>query len=268
MSTILQAQQKSKLEQAGGPPPIIQQNSAIQPWKVLVGLALATIITLLSVLIYLLLNPRPAVAPNTLINNELQPAQQSKQLVKVTFATQPLSVISAAPEKSKRANQTQKTATIAPPEALEQAQQLIAPTVAEDLKTQQAPAQATEIREASEASEALKKRFELAVLLSEIENKEPQTDVVSEDQVLNDGSDIHQMSSTFQDKVPLIRYDSHMYSSIVAQRWIRINGEVLKEGDFDSSGRLELLEIEPQRSIFRLDRQSFSLESLVDWKGY
>ena len=76
------------------------------------------------------------------------------------------------------------------------------------------------------------------------------------------------MSRGFQEKVPAIQYNSHMYSSVPEDRWIRINGKTLKEGGFDNTGLLELIEIQPQRSIFRLGRQSFSIEALTDWKGY
>jgi len=118
-----------------------------------------------------------------------------------------------------------------------------------------------------EVSEELKKRFELALLLNPIEE---QSEIIenNDEEIFSDGTDIHQMSSGFQNKVSPISYEAHVYSSIVEDRWIRINGERLIEGDFDSSGQLQLIEIQPQRSIFRVERQSFSLESLDDWKGY
>jgi len=59
-----------------------------------------------------------------------------------------------------------------------------------------------------------------------------------------------------------------MYSTVAADRWIRINGETLKEGDFDSRGEVELVEILPNQSVFRFGTQSFTLESLMDWQGY
>lgn len=258
MSTILQAQQKNKLEQAGGPPPIIRQTNKVQPWKVLLGLALVTIITLLSILIYLLVNPTQVIVPAPIIVKEMQQQaepEKDNSLVKVSFETQPLSILTPAPQPEPI---KQKHST---PKNIEIKQQAVS-----QLSTKQ---QETNIQSEvayQESSEELKKRFDLAVLLSEIDDNELQSDEINEDN--SDGSDIRQMNRGFQNKVPIIRYDSHMYSTIVSDRWIRINGETLKEGDFDSSGELELIEIQPQRSIFRLERQSFSLESLVDWKGY
>lgn len=111
-------------------------------------------------------------------------------------------------------------------------------------------------------SDDLRQRFELA-LLSATGKEEISTPAIS-----NDGRDIYEMATEFQRKVPSIIYDTHIYSTIARERWIRINGEKLKEGQFDGQGQIQLLEIQQNRSIFRFGRQSFSLESLTDWKGY
>jgi len=249
MSTILQALQKSKFDQAGGPPPVAQSSIKVHKWKIAISLALFTIIALLGTLIYLLLNPPSEHLVNTKVN---QPSSE-QQLVKVTFETKPL----PAPAKTVKAqpikivDAVRKEKPIAPPVTASEGNELTQ-KVAND----------------NEVSSDLKKRFELALLLTEIEQDKNHIEDFTEEEGMNDGSDIREMSSAFQDKVPFIRYDSHMYSSVVADRWIRINGEKLTEGEFDSTGQLELIEIQPQRSIFRLERQSFSVESLTDWKGY
>ncbi len=249
MSTILQALQKSKLDQAGGPQPVIQSPIRIHKWKIAVALALFTIIALLGTLVYLLL-PSSNVPPNNTVM--VQPVA-NQQLVKVTFETKPL--LAPAKKVQKQSNKVVKAAKQDKP---------IAPAIT----TSEADKQQEQVANSDEPSSDLKKRFELAMLLTDIEQNENQVDEYSLEEGMNDGSDIYEMSSAFQDKVPLIRYDSHMYSSIVTERWIRINGEKLTEGEFDSTGQLELIEIQPQRSIFRLERQSFSVESLTDWKGY
>ncbi|MCP4324873.1 MAG: general secretion pathway protein GspB [Psychromonas sp.] len=247
MSTILQALQKSKFDQAGGPPPLTQPAIKVYKWKIAISLALFTIIALLGTLVYLLLNPQSEPKNNTAM---VQPAME-QQLVKVTFETKPLPA--PAEKINKQPNKVvKKEKPIATPVTANKGKELVAKQTNDD----DAP------------SSDLKKRFELAMLLTEIEQDKNPVDDITHEEGMNDGSDIREMSSDFQDKVPLIRYDSHMYSSVVADRWIRINGEILTEGEFDSTGQLELIEIQPQRSIFRLERQSFSVESLTDWKGY
>ena len=247
MSTILQALQKSKFDHAGGPPPIAQQATKILSWKVVISSALAIIIVLLSTLVYLLLNPRSESLP-TIVSSELAQPANNNLLTKVTFETKKLPAPAPKAKKAIAVKQVPKEPEI-----------IVAP---------KKPIQKEQSVDLEDVPSDLQKRFELALILTDIEQNEIPTEEFTQEEGMNDGSDIRQMSSAFQNKVPFIRYDSHMYSSIVAKRWIRINGETLTEGDFDSTGQLELIEIQPQRSIFRLERQSFSVESLTDWKGY
>lgn len=256
MSTILQALQKSNFDQTGTPPPVVPKVNIFMQWKVIISAALLVIIVLLSALIYLLLNPPAKVAPA--MNNIVTQQPQKNHIVQVTFDTKPLPT--QAP-KAEITVQAPKTVSVQEEEVIEEednSQQVI--SLNEENTS-------TEV-DYEDTPNDLKKRFELALLLSEIEENSEIKDDFTPEEGMNDGSDIRDMSSDFQNKVPLIRYDSHMYSSVVADRWIRINGEKLTEGEFDSTGQLELIEIQPQRSIFRLERQSFSVESLTDWKGY
>ena len=114
----------------------------------------------------------------------------------------------------------------------------------------------------STVSASLKERFELALLASE--NSPPPV----QEAPPVDNRDLHEMSDSFQSLVPIINYEAHMYSSDLNERWIRINGERMVEGMQFKDTQLKLVEIEPNKSIFRLGRQSFTLESLTDWKGY
>ena len=273
MSTILQALQKSKSDQAGSPAPVIQTESKQLQWKIMFSFALIVIIALLSILIYLLINPYNSNQQQVIVE---QPESQQvavkeqittndKQVVKVNFDTQPLAIIEPQQEipvkqtTAKKITPIVKQVTLQPIQPIQEQQLLVS---AEPVKTEEIQ-QEPEV----EVSEELKKRFELALLLNPIEE---QSEIIenNDEEIFSDGTDIHQMSSGFQNKVSPISYEAHVYSSIVEDRWIRINGERLIEGDFDSSGQLQLIEIQPQRSIFRVERQSFSLESLVDWKGY
>lgn len=64
-----------------------------------------------------------------------------------------------------------------------------------------------------------------------------------------------------------MKYGSHVYSSVSANRTININGRDYHEGDEVAAG-VVLLRIEPEASIFRVGSQSFSLNALTDWQGY
>lgn len=255
MSTILDALQKSKLAQAGGIANIAQQHSQTNYWKIAISCGLLIIILLLSTLIYLQLTPRSEVPSNTAPLSAQTQLASENHLIKVNFETKPL------PTPTPEIKRVPPVKKVAPVKLVKKPEQVV--------KSQPQINQKKDNKIAIEdVPSDLKKRFELALLMTDIEQNESPNEAFSESKSTTDGSDIHEMSSDFQDKVPLIRYDSHMYSSVANDRWIRINGEKLKEGEFDSSGEIELLEIQPQRSIFRLQRQSFSIESLTDWKGY
>lgn len=253
MSTILAALQKQKSSPGDH---FVQQPEAgkgLFKWRVALLTSLLVIISLLSVLLYLQLigeangiKIQPSIAPNKAADViEVAPPAVNETAIKITktapkavkemtFSTQPL------PEYEKPE----------PPIKL----------VPDELTA--AAANLNNELDYSAVSDDMEQRFELALLDSTKQDK------LSSVETNSDGRDLHEMASKFQQKVPSIRYDTHIYSTIAPDRWIKINGKKLREGQFDSQGKIQLLEIQPNRSIFRLGRQSFSLESLTDWKGY
>ena len=258
MSTILNALQKQTAEQTYKMP-YTQSN---RHWKVALFISLLVIVALLSTLIFILLNPlvdsaskntqaemvlqaKPAKQPLPAINSALQNETAEKLISKVSFPTKRLPI-----PVNKTISEEVETALV---EASEKA------VVLSD-ETEQ-PEALPEI-DYSNVSDELQLRFERALLMDEKKDKEF---IESEN---SDGADLHQMASDFQDRVPAISYDFHVYSSVVQERWIRINGEDLIEGQFDSSDKLQVVEIQPNRTIFRLGSQSFSLQSLTDWQGF
>jgi len=92
-------------------------------------------------------------------------------------------------------------------------------------------------------------------------NSQGNSNTESESSAVN----IYKMDTRFQQQVPTIRYDFHVYSSNQNDRWIRINGEDLKEGDFDSSGKIKIVTILPNQTDFRVAGRIFYLKSLTDW---
>jgi general secretion pathway protein B len=260
MSTILAALQKQKSSQEGH---FAQQPAAekgLLKWRVALLTSLLVIIALLCVLLYgqLLAGVKSANMPASVAPDK-EPAaiavvsqavpvavpeltkakiniteELPKTVKKMTFATQPL------PEYTRQE----------PPIKL----------VSNELTA--SPANLKKELDYEDVSDDIQQRFELALI------DEPEPDKLPSAVVNNDGRDLHEMTSEFQKKVPSIRYDTHIYSSIAQDRWIKMNGKKLREGQFDAQGKIQLLEIQPNRSIFRVGRQSFSLESLTDWQGY
>lgn len=269
MSTILQALQKQKQEQAGiNALPIAIKPSNIK-FKVALLLSSLVIISLLLVIITLLFTPavvlRESPATDEVAVIESDPVEKTE-----------------APKKSISNNVQQVSFTLKPlPQqhevtaVSEEPAQLILVNDSKQPQLKPVETKKTEIKsesvkeiDYSEVSNDLGRRFAQALLMNdESQKKELVKNHTVEDEN-NDGSNINQMSSGFQEQVRAMSYDAHMYSSIKEQRWIRINSEELREGQFNDYGDIQVIEIQPRRTIFRLGMQSFSLEALTDWKGY
>lgn len=268
MSTILNALQKQATNQVG--------NAAVKQtnwyWKVGLLSALLMVIALLCTLIFIVVNPtvlavltetqaEPVV---TVVSAEepLSPVEQEKLPAKVVekiyFQTNPLPLLA----DKKISRNVASAASL----AADNTEQIV---LSGEKKQQEASSQI----DYSNVSDDLAARFKQALALqtqdvqADLSEEAVNTALAEEDSETDDGSDIQQMTRAFQEKVPNISYDSHMYSSVAKDRWIRINGDDLKEGEFTSSGKIQVVEIQPNRTIFRLGKQSFSIESLTDWKG-
>ncbi|MFT6986326.1 MAG: general secretion pathway protein B [Psychromonas sp.] len=277
MSTILRALQKQKSEQLHTMSAFIEKDSGSLKWKVALFSSSLVIISLLAMVIYLLVKPINEAQKATLFTSPIAlmdsekkevpaiPKKAEEKLVsKISFdlkplpeavqIEKPLAAIDAVQPKQGLDNQE---IDAAPKEQL--------PLVVSAEKPQASVENNKDQIDYSETSADLQQRFENALVMSDIEDKEI-VEPTREDS--GDGRDIYQMSREFQEKVPAISYDSHMYSSVAKDRWIRINNEDLVEKQFDSSGQIQVVEIQANRTIFRLGRQSFSLESLNDWQGF
>lgn len=280
MSTILQALQKQKLEQAG----INSTNTEVaKPLDIKFKLALfisSLIIISLLVIIILLLKPTSSVALLTespvievveevVVIKKAPVEQEEIPQTKVASNVQKVSfTLKALPEKS------EKIAVIDEPKVIvlanlaeETEEKVIEIKTVKEIKAVEAEIEAEKEIDYSDVSNDLERRFAQAVLMSQEPVQEELTNNELQEDADDDGSNINQMSSGFQYQVRTMSYDAHMYSSAQDQRWIRINGEVLVEGQFNDYGDIQVVEIQPDRTIFRLGVQSFSLEALADWEG-
>ena len=265
MSTILNALQKQTAKQ----PANLPYPHSNRYWKAVLSIALLIVAALLSTVIFLLLKPSmhtvpvstraQIVLPAAPVNASLAavkhtpvPASDSGQdnkpvaklISRVSFATKrlPLPV-------NKLAGKAQESVLSTPEQQ---------PVVLAEQKKQHKVQPEIDY---SNVSDELQQRFQDALLIREDQG---QAFIESEN---SDGTDLYQMASGFQAQVPAISYDLHIYSSVAKERWIRINGEDLLEGQFDRSGEIQVVEILPDRTVFRLGSQSFSLQSLTDWRG-
>jgi general secretion pathway protein B len=75
---------------------------------------------------------------------------------------------------------------------------------------------------------------------------------------------VDQLSVAIQTQIPAMAFSAHMYSSNRQERWVRVNGRRLVEGDFIAQD-LQLVNIEPQKVILSFKDEVFTMNALSDW---
>lgn len=86
-------------------------------------------------------------------------------------------------------------------------------------------------------------------VLSKEENKVPRID---------------QLPAWVMNRLPSMAFSAHMYASVDSERWVRVNGTRMVEGD-KIDGIVEIVRIESQHVILNYSGQEFSMAALTDW---
>ncbi len=75
---------------------------------------------------------------------------------------------------------------------------------------------------------------------------------------------IDQLPAWVMNRLPSMAFSAHMYASIKSERWVRVNGTRMVEGD-KIDQMIEIIRIEPQHVILNYSGQTFSMAALTDW---
>ena len=77
---------------------------------------------------------------------------------------------------------------------------------------------------------------------------------------------LSQQTGRWTGKLPAMNFQTHVYSSDLKKRWVKINNIEYHEGDWiDSETRLE--QIEQQACLIRFRQSLIEVPALYDWKG-
>ena len=68
----------------------------------------------------------------------------------------------------------------------------------------------------------------------------------------------------YQQLVPPLSFSSHIYSTDDDNRWVKVNGQVVREGELIDSN-LRLVAIHPQEVVIEMQNRRFTLPALTDW---
>jgi general secretion pathway protein B len=75
---------------------------------------------------------------------------------------------------------------------------------------------------------------------------------------------VAQLPAWVMNRLPSMAFSVHMYASIDSERWVRVNGTRMVEGD-KIDEIIEIVRIEPQHVILNYSGQIFSMAALTDW---
>jgi hypothetical protein len=76
--------------------------------------------------------------------------------------------------------------------------------------------------------------------------------------------DIQTLDELLKRQIPPLRFEAHIYASEPKQRWVKVNGKDLQEGQWVTAD-IQLKEITPQYVLLQTGRQMFSMEALTEW---
>ena len=76
--------------------------------------------------------------------------------------------------------------------------------------------------------------------------------------------DINQLDDLLQRQLPSLRFEAHVYATDAKQRWIKVNGKDLQQGQWVTAD-LQVKEILPQYVVLQFNQVQFSVEALTDW---
>jgi general secretion pathway protein B len=75
---------------------------------------------------------------------------------------------------------------------------------------------------------------------------------------------IDQIPAWVMTELPSMSFSAHMYASDSAERWVRVNGTRMVEGDVIDT-KVKIISIEPQHVILNYAGHEFSMAALTDW---
>lgn len=76
--------------------------------------------------------------------------------------------------------------------------------------------------------------------------------------------DISELDISLRQQIPALRFDAHVYATTPSQRWVKVNGKTLQEGQWVTAD-IRIKEITPQFVLLQQGNQLFSMAALSAW---
>ncbi|WP_333606694.1 general secretion pathway protein GspB [Arsukibacterium sp.] len=207
----------------------------------------------------------PVVASATSIASRFEPVETTALVAQATVASEATQTSTAAtPGAEMPAAGTPAAATRVA--EVRQPQVQVEPLpVRPPMVTVTAPSQNSATAELSDSavSDELQQLFASALAATERSNTPSTGAVVRNHQA--PAQDIRSLDSQLQQQIPSLRFEAHVYATSPAQRWVKVNGKTLQEGQWITAD-IRLREITPQYVLLEFGQQLFSMAALSDWR--
>lgn len=117
-----------------------------------------------------------------------------------------------------------------------------------------------------EVSQALLKKFQKVMTEMEAQQNANQFVASSAPDVPepDDVPRVDQMPQWILSSLPRLSFNAHMFATEPADRWVKVNGKELGEGDW-IDGQLRINRIDPQHIVLDFQGHEFSMKALSDW---
>ncbi len=112
---------------------------------------------------------------------------------------------------------------------------------------------------AEDVSQELKDKFKFAM-----ESSSGETPKSGVRESAAPARDVRSLDDLLQRQIPPIRFEAHVFASEPTQRWVKVNGKDLQEGQWVTAD-IQIKEITPNYVLMQTGRQLFSMEALSEW---
>ncbi|MBV2128977.1 general secretion pathway protein GspB [Arsukibacterium indicum] len=112
-----------------------------------------------------------------------------------------------------------------------------------------------------EVSDELRQRFASAMAASDVDNRQSRSVVRGNSAP---AKDISELPLLMQQQIPSLRFEAHVYATQSSQRWVKVNGKSLQEGQWITAD-IRLSEITPHFVLLQMGDELFSMPALTDY---
>ncbi|MGB1297231.1 MAG: general secretion pathway protein GspB [Psychrobium sp.] len=126
------------------------------------------------------------------------------------------------------------------------------------------PVDSSVIEDSSQAGQLTASQSKLAQQFSQVMQEMANEEATPKSEVKLHAQPLTLYPQWYQDLVPALEFSSHIYASEADDRWVRVNDQVVKEGELINAN-MRLVRVEPQEVVIEMQERHFTLPALSSW---